>query len=63
MANASSALRIVVVIFAIIGLIAVIGLIGMWVMHGNMMGMMSVGEMGPRMAAMCNGMMAAAPRS
>lgn len=59
MAIESSVLRTVVIIFAIIGLIAVIGLIGMWTMHGSMMRMMGVGEMGQKMASMCNGMMGA----
>ncbi len=62
MANESSALKIVVIIFAVIGLIAVISLIGMWAMHGSMTNMMSAGETGRKMSALCNSMMAA-PRS
>ena len=57
MASESYALRAVVIVLAFIGLIAVIGLIGMWAMHGSMMRMMGVQEMGQNMASMCNGMM------
>ncbi|GEM_PF-3623075 len=53
MANTSSALRIVIVIFA------VIGVIGMWVMHSTMIGRMSGSGIGQPMASICNGMMAA----
>lgn len=59
MANESPALKIVITVFAVIGLIAVIALIGMWAMHGSMMNMMSLGETGRKMSALCNSMMTA----
>ena len=35
---ARTLLKVIIVLFAIIGLLAVIGAVGMWSMHGAMMG-------------------------
>lgn len=49
----SPVLKVLLVIFAVIGVLAVILLVGMMFMHGSMMNMM-----GPGMAAACQSMMA-----
>lgn len=59
MMTGSAILKGVVVAFAIIGLIAVVGLLGMGLTHAGMMGMMNMGGMGQRMAAVCSNMMGA----
>lgn len=58
--NKSSVLKVAVILFAIIGVLALLAVVGMGMMHGGMMGMMSMMENPQQMMAACQSMMTAA---
>jgi hypothetical protein len=62
MTTGSSVLKVLLIIFAIIGVLAVLAFIGMAFMHGSMMGGGMMGRMmsaSPEMAAACQNAMSA----